>query len=155
MNLPARLANRPMQGGFPVTFVTKYSDSLGRYDFREVDWLKVRGCAAKHLCVICGEKFAPREHRWFIGGERSSASLCFVDGWMHEECARYSAFICPYINGSRRTYRGEIPGTVAAPDVTQMFLLESAKAEYGFLVAGGTKTFVFRIKQLVNREEIL
>lgn len=80
--------------GFPITFTSvKLPD--GRIDFTTSDPRKWELVTRKRLCALCGKPLLKRV--WFIGGPKCMEHRLFFDPAMHEECARYSLIVCPYL----------------------------------------------------------
>jgi hypothetical protein len=124
MAIPERMAHLPTQGGYPLPWVAK--------DFRHNDDERVRLCARRHLCGLCGGKLGA-DMRWFIGGPASTASGHYTDPWMHEGCARFAAVTCPFLSGKRPAYRNDDGSRDAGPG--EMFLVGAHKVgvRHGFL----------------------
>jgi hypothetical protein len=74
-------------------------DSKGVPDFRVSDHAKWMRVVAERRCGICGEPF----HYWlyFLGSARQIQHRSFWDPPTHEDCARYSAAVCPFLNGEK------------------------------------------------------
>ena len=99
--IPERCADLPRWEGWIIPFFTQVTD--GRPDFAVVDNRKVTKCLVHELCGICGK---PLDRiMCFIGGELCAENKVFSDPPMHEECARYAAKVCPFLNGTNRKYR--------------------------------------------------
>ena len=94
MEIPDRLKSFPLYKGMLVHY-TVHVRNDGVPDFRIVNEANRIRCAAEGLCNLCGQPLEPV--MCFIGGERSGASRVFIDGPMHEECAKYSISVCPYL----------------------------------------------------------
>jgi hypothetical protein len=96
--MPARLQARPTFHGMPIPY-TVYVDEAGVPDFR-MNWReRMAEAVERGLCVLCGQRLGRR--KVFVGGPSSIQHGQFVDGPMHEECARYAIGICPYLTGER------------------------------------------------------
>lgn len=95
VRIPKSLDRRPKFKGWPIPF-TSLVDGEGKPDFRVNDLGKVARIRRLRLCALCGEALPPN---WsaFIGGPLCAQSGAFIDGPMHESCARYALTICPYL----------------------------------------------------------
>lgn len=93
--IPDRLKNRPTYRGFIIPAIS-IMDAQGVPDFRVIDMEKWHQIVNQRLCAICGEKLVPGQY-WFIGGDICEANHLFFDPAMHEECARYSFTVCPFL----------------------------------------------------------
>lgn len=103
--IPERLKHRPMFHGVPIPF-SAFVHADGRPDFKITDHEKWKSCALHRLCGICGEVLGFVVY--FIGGEKSCSSGVFYDPPMHEECARYSFAVCPFIAAGKE-YAASLP----------------------------------------------
>lgn len=84
-----------------------------------VDPARSYHCLQHKLCAVCGDKL--KNIKWFIGGYRTMVYRVFVDGPMHEECARYALQVCPFLSNPKQKYRVKaLPGSelirTVAPD---------------------------------------
>ena len=97
--IPRTLNRRPKYKGWPVPY-TVLVGADGVPDFRVNDTVARHRAAVEKLCALCGGKLPPN---WsaFVGGPLCEANHLFVDGPMHEVCARYALTICPYLVGSK------------------------------------------------------
>jgi hypothetical protein len=96
VRIPAPLDRRPKwKDRYPIPFVM-YVDDEGVPDFRVNDEGRVNEAVRKRLCALCGTKLPPN---WLalIGGPLCEDNRLFMDGPMHESCARYAFNICPYL----------------------------------------------------------
>lgn len=100
-------------GGLPVPFTVKWID--GKPDFRQSDEEKVARCLAHKLCAICGRKLGYMAY--YLGGDLCATNHLFNDPAMHELCARMSMRLCPFVNGKKTEYRGNLP-TSPLQDIT-------------------------------------
>jgi hypothetical protein len=73
----------------------------------------------QRLCGICGERIVG--DLFFIAGEKSIESGLFFDPAMHEECAKYSFQVCPFLAG-KKGYAAKIP----KPDEDVTLRIDSA-----------------------------
>lgn len=94
--VPERLKRFPMFKGRYLIHYTVFVGPDGQPDFKVVHSENRRNALAKNLCHLCGQKMAPPYA--FIGGPLCVRGRLFMDGPMHEECARYAAKVCPYLN---------------------------------------------------------
>lgn len=94
--IPRALDARPKwKGRYPIPFVM-FIDDQGVPDFRVNDEARRDESIAGRLCALCGDRLPPN---WsaFVGGPLCEVYGLFMDGPMHEGCARYSFTICPYL----------------------------------------------------------
>jgi hypothetical protein len=92
-----RLTRLPQWRGFPIPFFVTYRTD-GTPDFKVVDESKRIRCASEKLCWVCGEALGYRFV--FLGGPNAAAARTYMDGPMHEECARDALRICPFLVGT-------------------------------------------------------
>lgn len=92
-----RIAKLPTYKNIPIVFFASI-DKHGIPDFKITDEEKRMRCAKEKLCWICGELLTPP---WicFVGGPASCKSGIFSDGPLHDECARDSMELCPWLLG--------------------------------------------------------
>jgi hypothetical protein len=96
VRIPRALDRRPKwKGRYPIPYVM-FVDDDGAPDFRINDADRVADTIRRRLCALCGTKLPPN---WLalIGGPLCEANRLFMDGPMHEACARYAFTICPYL----------------------------------------------------------
>lgn len=93
--MPARFAGLELYNGWPIPVTVNVVDGVP--DFRVVDLAALGACLRNRLCSVCG---SPLDY-WivFVGGPESIKSRVFLDGPMHEECARWSMANCPFLVG--------------------------------------------------------
>ena len=98
MKMPGRARRRPWcpRKRILIPFVQLVVD--GAVDFRKQDNDRVRDCARRGLCQLCGTPLDPLIV--FLGGEIATRQRLFREPPFHEECARFSLTVCPYL---RRT----------------------------------------------------
>lgn len=96
--IPPRMRHlRRDHRGYPWPFLMM-PDSIVTMDGR-----KQERCVREKLCMICGSKLDNK--KWFIGGQRTAINRLCVDPAMHEECARYSMKVCPFLANQDMKYR--------------------------------------------------
>lgn len=118
--------------GLPVPWIVKWIGA--KPDFRQPDEERLVRCVREHLCPVCGRKLG--ERCYYIGGPRSAESGYFTDPAMHESCARESMRLCPFLNGTKKSYRGSLP-TIELQDA-------SGRPEVMYLMQGWTAFQQFR-----------
>lgn len=91
--------------GFPVPVIFKWVQ--GKPNFREIDVHKWRSAVQNKTCMICGNEL--NYWSWYVGGDACLKSKLMINGAMHRECAEESMRLCPFLNKTRTTYRGELP----------------------------------------------
>lgn len=91
--------------GLPVPEIVEWVN--GKPDFRLVDPKKWLFHYQHKLCAICGKKLSLS--CYWVGGALSKNNHYFTDGPMHELCAKESIKLCPFLNGTRLDYRGDLP----------------------------------------------
>lgn len=119
-----RAINRLKQfAGMPVPAIIEWIS--GKPDFRRIDQRKYIDHYQYRLCAVCGTKLT--FNCYWIGGERSKDSHYFVDGPMHRQCAELSVTLCPYLNRTRPTFRGDdlkpMPAQICEDRPAKMYLL--------------------------------
>jgi len=123
--LPRRMLGiRRDKRGYPIPYLMMDTQI-------HIDMEKQAECMLKRLCMICGKRLDNK--KWFIGGHAAAKNRLFSDLAMHEECARYSLRVCPFLSNSDMKYRkkydddtifyaGHIPGTAKERSPTQMLM---------------------------------
>ena len=96
MNVPRLARKRPVYRGMVVPFSVMWYDGVP--DFKVADPRAVERCIIERKCGLCGERIETRDVV-FTGGELSIRNRLFTDPAMHEACARYAHFACPFLNG--------------------------------------------------------
>jgi hypothetical protein len=83
--------------GFPIPFIV-YRDQNGVPHFTVDDVGKQSLTLSKKLCALCG-KVLKLGQMWLISGPASSFAEdgLFTTPPAHEECARYSVRVCPFL----------------------------------------------------------
>ena len=100
--IPPRLADRPLYRGLVIPYGTMIL-SNGDPDFTTNDEARRMEVMRDRKCAICGK---PLDYWiYFIGGDKSYASRMFLDPAMHEECARYSMAVCPYLRNEKAQHK--------------------------------------------------
>ncbi len=99
--VPERLKDRPIYKGYIVPYVTML-DTQGNPDFRVNNTVKNKECYEERKCGLCGKDLKG----WiaFIGGDLAMKNEIFSDPPMHEDCARYAAQTCPFLNDAYAHY---------------------------------------------------
>ncbi len=102
VEVPIRLSARPRFRGLVIPYVTMIL-SNGEPDFTTNDELRRIEVMQDKKCAICGE---PLDY-WifFIGGEKCYENRAFIDPAMHDDCARYSMAVCPYLKNEHAKYK--------------------------------------------------
>lgn len=93
--IPENLKRFPLWKGKYVIHFTVYTAKDGSPDFKVVNEARRREALAKNLCHLCGKRL--EQPIVFIGGPKAEKNRVFMDGPMHEECARYATKVCPYL----------------------------------------------------------
>jgi hypothetical protein len=103
--IPPRMRNlRRDHRGYPWPFLMT-GESIVTMDGR-----KQERCVREKLCMVCGTKLDKKF--WFIGGHKTAVNRLVIDPAMHEECARYSLKVCPFLANQDMKYRKKYdPGT--------------------------------------------
>ena len=154
LQLPAALAERPIDPAFdlPVPFVNEFDD--GSYDFGAINRRRSIQCALSRLCGMCGTSL--EYDIAFLGGPKAAESRSYTDPPMHVACAEAALALCPHLarhattpenraspEGERRRLRpGVTTADLFAGDrpsewvlyLTHNFEIERATAEGGGLV---------------------
>jgi hypothetical protein len=98
-------------GRIRVQYLGAFDDSLrgrGTPVLGQVSPQRQRRCMVERRCGVCGRRFGPREHLWFIG---SLAMLRdgVIEPPVHRGCARYALQVCPQL---------QFPGVMVYPTAT-------------------------------------
>lgn len=135
--LSARVSRLPKFRGIPVPFFVTYRRD-GSPDFKVINEKHRKKCATDHLCWICGERL----DYWvvFIGGPRSAAARMYVDGPMHEECARDALALCPFLVG-RMDYAKDLDLSKHPPGTPPRVIRESDATPPEQLILFKTRAF--------------
>jgi hypothetical protein len=132
--IPVRMRNlRRDHRGYPWPFLMT-DESIVTMDGR-----KQERCVREKLCMVCGSKLDKKY--WAIGGRQTAVNRLLVDPLMHEECARYSLKVCPFLANQDMKYRKKHdPGTTmkvgVAPDRHDTSLLMRTSGFKPILVNG-------------------
>lgn len=98
IKIPPIMQKLPLDArGYPIPYVVLYDDK-GCPHFKINDDKKVKECADKNLCTVCGTKM-DRTSMWLIGGPGSAFHPrgMFVETPVHRDCGLYSLQTCPYL----------------------------------------------------------
>lgn len=119
--------------GLPVPMLVKWID--GKPDFRQIDPAGFIKAVIEHRCGVCGDKLG--DFAWFVGGEKCLENRMFTDAGMHKTCAEESIRLCPFLNGTRPTYRGDVPNSglidPASGRPERMFLMRAPSNHVRFV----------------------
>lgn len=110
----------------------------------------------KHkLCAVCGTKLTLS--CYWIGGGACVNSHYFVDGAMHKECAELSISICPFLNNTRTSYRGDDIQGMPIQDMTSrpkaMYLMRGITSAIEMHRLGDNSVGLWAGKQLTVVKE--
>jgi len=119
--IPPFLAHLPTHNGMPIP-ATVFIAENGVPDFRVTDIAKWERIVCERCCGVCGKPLG--ETICFIGGEKSMASGFFFDMAMHEECAEFSAKVCPFIALGRSYSTRSLP-----KDATEIVSIPNVNAD--------------------------
>ena len=123
--------------GLPVPITAKWVDD--KPDFRQTDVDQMLRCVRFHLCGVCGSKLG--FHAFWIGGPLCQQNRFFADAAMHRECAEESMRLCPFLNGKRQAYRGDLDHVEtqdASGRPARMFLMRGMTSAIGWREIAGT-----------------
>jgi hypothetical protein len=95
-SIPARLRRFPLWKDKYLIHYTVYVDEKGIPDFRVMNAENRAVAMATKACHLCGYSLGT-EPMVFIGGPQTAEHHVFLDGPMHDDCARYAIQICPYL----------------------------------------------------------
>lgn len=120
IKLPLNMRDLPRDGrGYPIPWsVTIGTD--GKPDFRVIDQQKTAIGLARRRCAICGKAMGAEVA--FVGGPRSMESHAFMDGPMHESCAKYALKVCPFLAAPKFGYARHVSapaGHVVTTELSQ------------------------------------
>src|SRR5271170_1064489 len=111
----ARAISRLKQfAGMPVPAIVKWVN--GKPDFRQIDPDAYLRSYRYKLCAVCGTKLGLS--CYWVGGPGCVESHYFADGPMHEQCAELSVRLCPFLNGTKPTFRGDDLKAMPLQDAT-------------------------------------
>jgi hypothetical protein len=137
----------------PVPAIVKWVS--GKPDFRQIDEAQYIQHYRYGLCAICGTKLGLS--CYWIGGGNTGASHYFTDGPMHKECAELSIRLCPFLNSTKQTYRGDdlkgIPEQNAVSRPDRMFLWRGITSEIAMRRLGPESIALYAGKQLTAVKE--
>ena len=138
--------------GLPVPATAKWEN--GKPDFRTTDHFELLRCVKFKLCAVCGNKLGLT--CYWVGGPLCQQNHYFTDPGMHEECARESMRLCPFLNGKRQEYRGDLPA-MSAMDASQrperMFLMRGLTEVLEWRSLGGDNYAIYAGDKLTTIEE--
>lgn len=141
--IPARLQNLEKdRRGYPIPFFIPVVN--GKPEFKFMDNAKQVFCVLQRRCMICGEDLIPNEY-WYLSGPKGLKIKTSSDPAMHEECARYSLAVCPYLHYKETDRTTDIETQTSAPDV-----IDLNKAATIFLVKATTYTFMINGAYMVS-----
>jgi hypothetical protein len=139
--------------GMPVPVVVKWID--GKPDFRQIDGETYVQHYRYKLCSVCGTKL--KLSCYWVGGKASADSHYFADGPMHEKCAELSINLCPFLNGTKPTYRGDdvkaMPLQAADERPAKMYLLRGVTGAIEWHQLGSESAALYAGKQLTVVKE--
>jgi hypothetical protein len=139
--------------GMPVPAGVKWIN--GKPDFRQVDEKQYVHHFRYKLCSVCGTKLSLS--CYWIGGDRSRESHYFADGAMHRECAELSIGLCPFLNRTRPTYRGDdlkpMKAQVAEDRPEKMYLMRGMTSAIEWHRLGAESLALWAGKQLTVVKE--
>lgn len=93
--VPPRMQKFRKWRGFPIHYTVLVEED-GTPNFKSMHEHRRMECFQKNLCHLCGEPLGKGPY-WFIGGPLCVTYRRFVDGAMHEDCARYACKACPFL----------------------------------------------------------
>jgi hypothetical protein len=145
--IPQHMQHLPRDGrGYPITYSSLHLPD-GRIDFTTSDPYKWTRAAHGRFCALCGR---PLDHeKWFIGGPKCMLFRIFFDLAMHEDCARYSFKVCPYLAMPKYLGAKSRP----TPDWARVDIVSSDKdkpAIFGLAVTTGYDLVMFQGDLLVQ-----
>ena len=128
----------------------------GKPDFRQVDEQTYVKHFRYKLCSVCGTKLGLS--CYWIGGEGCRAEHYFVDGAMHKECAELSVSICPFLNRTRPSYRGDDLKGMPIQDASsarpkRMYLMRGVTSAMEMHKLGEDSLAIWAGKQLTTVKE--
>lgn len=101
--------------GYPIPFFVARPEGRPP-DLRFSDVTKPLACHRTGVCWVCGRPRDGLTGQAFVLGPMATINRVTTEGPCHEECAAYSALVCPALNGEmvRRT-RKATDGVILAP----------------------------------------
>ena len=91
---PRRLAHRPVERGYVVPWFVAQVD--GRYDFRIMDYAKLREAIVLKRCWLCGQPLGG--YKAFVIGPMCAINRTIGDPPSHRECAEWAIRACPFLS---------------------------------------------------------
>jgi hypothetical protein len=81
---------------YPIPYIV-LRDASRRPQFTINDREKMRNCATRRLCAICGRRL--ERLVWFVGGSRCflHPNGAFLDPPLHHACGHYALRVCPFL----------------------------------------------------------
>jgi hypothetical protein len=153
--MPARIAHlRRDVRGYPIFYAIQPPGEIrdgDTVDFRVLSVTHHLQCARERRCAICGGRVG--SSLFWIGGPMCVQNRVFGDGFMHEECCRYSQRVCPYLTIAAKVYSdravtdarvGETLGDVNAILTKPQRICVYRCREYHLVPAPGAK-HVYRV----------
>ena len=137
--------------GLPVPVTAKWVD--GKPDFRQTDHEQMIRSVEYQLCGVCGGKLGLTA--FWIGGPLCQQNRFFADAAMHQPCAEESMRLCPFLNGKRQAYRGDLDHVDvqdASGRPARMFLMRSLTSAMKFK-AVGADVLIYAGEQLTTIRE--
>lgn len=110
--IPNRLLALPVERGYPVPwFVAKVGEG---YDFRCIDYQKMKPAIEKKLCWICGQKLGACLA--FGIGPMCAINRTIAEPPSHRDCMEWAMTVCPFLI-QRQEERREthLPENIKAP----------------------------------------
>jgi hypothetical protein len=142
--IPPILEGRPRFHGIPIPF-SSFIKRDGTPDFKVTDQDAWATCVNERRCGICGKIMDGDV--FFIGGEKSIVNGFFFDPAMHEECARYSFAVCPFI-AAKKEYSQIVPK--CPHHVVQSLVSTERPKRMGILRCGGFQAVRIRESVLIQ-----
>jgi hypothetical protein len=139
--------------GMPVPSIVRWIDD--KPDFRQIDHDKYLRYYKYGLCSICGTKLTLA--CYWIGGPGCVEAHYFVDGPMHKQCAELSMDLCPFLNKTKLTYRGDdikmMPVQDASSRPDKMYLMRGLTSAIEIHKLGPDSVALWAGKQLTMVRE--
>lgn len=162
--IPDRLAHLEKDSrGIPIPYFVPIVD--GKPNFKYADLPKLKDCAERKLCGVCGRRMDKRMY-YFVGGPFTLMNKVSTDAPMHKECGEYALKACPHMfyEKAERTVEGSAfeKEVHIADKPSKLYLILSYSFDYRriqghwlfkFKVLGAAR-YVYKDNELVFDQQV-
>lgn len=140
--IPLRLQSFPLYRGMLVHFTVFVNDDSVP-DFRIVHEENRRKCMKDGLCALCGQELEVL--LVFFGGPLCERNRYFIDGPMHEDCARYAIQVCPYLAMSTWEHSTrELPKPPEGTAIRDLDMVQNSRPRMAMFYTDGYKIISYQ-----------